>query len=221
MSNRRTPSPPSGPTLLQILQLPNPKVKDKWTGSSYGNTKGTFDEIELDNDHPSVQPWAEFTFKAIYLAYGHLLDQKMTTLKPEYQLVVGPSPGQSMLIITIKQETDVDNLGSAWSVNVLRTPIAVAATQLRSQGATQDSSQNGMTALCRERIYWVKPKVYSQGYTRLTPDWVSNLLPHFPLVSHVVSHFVCFPPFTPVSLLFFLLSGYFFPNILSRLAVNP
>ena len=29
--SRRTP-PPSSPTLLQILQLPNPEIKDKWTG---------------------------------------------------------------------------------------------------------------------------------------------------------------------------------------------
>jgi hypothetical protein len=50
---------------------------DHWTGVSYGNTtSGTdsFDNVILDSQHPNtVQPWQDFTFGAIYLAYGDLL----------------------------------------------------------------------------------------------------------------------------------------------------
>ncbi|KAH6842734.1 hypothetical protein B0I37DRAFT_202689 [Chaetomium sp. MPI-CAGE-AT-0009] len=171
MSRRiRTPSPSSGPTLLQILQRPNPKINDKWAGSSHGNTNGAFDLVEFDSNHPSVKPWADFNFDAIYLAYGHVLDQRMTALKPDYQSVPAPSPGH--VITTIRKEDHVDDLGVMWSASIVRGPIAAAAIQLRPQVATQGPSETPRTALCDKKVEWVSPvTLHSRVKVSFTPDW--------------------------------------------------
>ncbi|KAK4148865.1 hypothetical protein C8A00DRAFT_38544, partial [Chaetomidium leptoderma] len=76
----QTPTSDTGPTLLQILQRPNPPIIDKWAGKSHRSRTDIFDEVFLDDQHPSVQEWTDFTFPAIQLAYGHLLGQKMRAL---------------------------------------------------------------------------------------------------------------------------------------------
>ncbi|KAK3292460.1 uncharacterized protein B0H64DRAFT_228976 [Chaetomium fimeti] len=170
----RTPSPSRGPTLLQILQRPNPKIEDgnwdgSWDDSSYRNSTDVFDEVEFDSDHPSVKPWADFTFEAIYLAYGHLLEQRMAALKPGYQPVPPPSPGQGLTIIAT--EHDVDLLGQAWSVNIVRSPIAAAAIQLRPQLDIQGPSETPKTTLGHKKVTWVKLSTESEASVDFTPDW--------------------------------------------------
>ncbi len=182
----RTPSPPNKAgtppkapqtppprdrtgTLLQILQRVNPSIVNKWDGVSYKNTESKgdhFDRVVLDDEHPSVQPWTDFTFSAIYLAYGHLLDQKMLELEPNYQRPLTPSPGQK--VGHIVDEASVDRYGSDWTRHIVRAPIRATARQLRPVVSPNRGTATE-AAVWHQPISWTVPDTKS----RMKPDWVS------------------------------------------------
>lgn len=102
----RTPSP-HGPTLREILQRPNPELADQWAGSLYESTRSAinrgFDKVAV------VKPWTDFTYDAIQLAYGDILDTGIKAFQRGYATpdAVSETP------TTILTEDSVDHLGFA------------------------------------------------------------------------------------------------------------
>jgi hypothetical protein len=168
----RTPSADTGPTLLQVLQRPNLPITDGWAGTrnTYGNTQlggDTFDVVVMDEEYPSVQQWTDFTFPAIQLAYGHLLEQKMQSLESNYRTPLTPSPGQR--VGKIVDKASFDGYGMDWTRHIVRAPIRSADRQLRP--VVSSNAGTGTTSALRHRcIEWV---ALNDKKARLKPDWVS------------------------------------------------
>ena len=170
-SRPATPGPDTGRTLLQILQRPNPTMTDYWAGKTHTNTRSetdSFDDVLLDDEHPSVQEWTDFTFPAIELAYGHLLSQKMRALEANYRDPLTPSPGQR--IGDIVNETSVDAFGIDWPRQIVRAPIRAGGRLLRPVVAP-NASPSTEAALFHQCIEWVVRG--SKKRSKLKPDWVS------------------------------------------------
>lgn len=161
-------------TLREILQRPNPQIRDYWSGASYDNTisKGDhFDSVSFDKDNKdntgTIQPWKDFTFAAVTAAYGDILDRKISSFGnlptlARYQQVEHPPKTPT----EIYKEDDVDTLGLLWSCTVLRAPIKAAAYALRSQ---RFKHQNPDTTAAAKRIEW---KLRASKSVTFNPDWV-------------------------------------------------
>lgn len=121
----RTPSP-SGPTLLEVLQRPNPELIDRWAGTTYKNTVSGTDSFDTVL---AAEPWTDFTYDAILLAYGDILNTSVGTFQPRY----APPGTPSKTPTTIATEDSVDLLGFAWSANILRAPLKAGAALLHQR----------------------------------------------------------------------------------------
>ncbi|KAL2164001.1 hypothetical protein VTH06DRAFT_3215 [Thermothelomyces fergusii] len=155
----RTPSP-GKPTLLDVLQRENPRPIDMWDGSGYENTKSKyFDRVRV------VKPWTDFNYRAILLAYGDLLDQRIETICPE-----GYRPPTELTETprTITHEAKVDTLGNDWCVQILRGPIKGVSSVLRSRLLDRNMDSNPIFA--QSLIKW---KDATKDDAIFYPDWVS------------------------------------------------
>ena len=124
----------------------------------------------FDNHNPSIKLWTDFSFAAISLAYGHILDKPITALRADYNPVNQPSP--STKLTTIETPNDVKDLGDAWQCNIVRRPIRTAAIWLRPQLST--SATDPDTGLFPTRIDWSPPE--DDNKVKFGPNWVSFVL---------------------------------------------
>lgn len=168
----QTPTLDSGPTLLEILQRPNPPTTDKLDGKSRPNARSEGDNLDvvaLDDENPGVQEWADFTFPAIQLAYGHILHKKMRALESRYREPLTPSPGQKVGVIV--NEASVDKYGIDWTRQIVRAPIRAAGAQLRP-AVSHNVGTDTSAGLFHQCIEWGVP---TQKGATLKPDWVSRV----------------------------------------------
>lgn len=173
MANLKVSTTQTDTTLLGILRRNNPGIVDHWDGTSYQNTKsnsGIFDAVVLDDSRPNtVQRWKDFTYEAIHLAYGDVLDQNMSEFRgkvPElrnYQLVDNPPKTPTI----IADENDVDTLGIVWSCNIVRGPIKAAASELRPR---MSNVKEWSATLAPKKVSWTHK---DKSSVTLSPDWVS------------------------------------------------
>jgi hypothetical protein len=163
-----TPSQ-SNPSVLQVLQQPNPELTDRWAGAISNKNRhsdvGNHDEINLDNNNPSIQPWRDFTFKAISLAYRDILNMRIKALLPSYSLV----GTLYRSLTTIHGLDDIEKLGGSWVGDIVWVPIKRAATELRPRLSASNENTNPLLLL--RDIWWTDPLSLS---TSLKPDWVSG-----------------------------------------------
>jgi hypothetical protein len=168
--SQRAPSP-SDPSILDVLQLANPSLNERWAGSSFQNTRSssnTWDTVV------SVKPWTDFTFKAVELAYGDILNRGITFADPGY---IPPRP-LTQTPTSIYTEDNVDTLAQAWSLNIVRHPLKAAATVLRERTGIAQAGPTPDPSLVHHPMKWHVQGTGSQPST-LKPDWVS-----FSLTTH-------------------------------------
>ncbi|KAK3985669.1 hypothetical protein QBC44DRAFT_384672 [Cladorrhinum sp. PSN332] len=180
----------TGSTLLDILCRPDPRIIDQWKGTSLSNTVSetdSFDHVQIQ----SVTRWTDFTYEAIVLAYGDILNRHIRDFANDvgelryYQEPNDPPMTPSIII----KEDDVDTLGISWSCEVVRGPIKAAAGVLRPRLKSTDASEGKSLSkslaakpnatLAAKKVSWVKPKTGSKRVT-INPDWL--------VMDHTVLH---------------------------------
>jgi hypothetical protein len=162
---RRTPSP-SGPTVLEVLQRPNPPLTDRWAGSSYANTRSSTESF----DYVTVaKPWTDFTFEAISLAYGDLLNMSIKSFQPGYI----PPANLTQTPSVIVHEGSVDRVGLDWSRPILRAPIKAAASVLGTRFSPTGGNRD--PSFIDKPIKWKNP---ADTTVTFVPDWVSCTATH-------------------------------------------
>jgi hypothetical protein len=147
--------------VLDVLQRPDPDLNDVWAKKTYDNTIGarSVDVVVLDNDHPTVKPWTDFTFDAITLAYGDILGMGINTLRPDYRQDHTPKPNRI---------TGLINFNSVhWWSAITRKPLKGAATILRPRFSPSNTDTD--PAFLEGWINW---RVPFNPSTKVQPGWV-------------------------------------------------
>ncbi|KAK4194624.1 hypothetical protein QBC40DRAFT_290412 [Triangularia verruculosa] len=194
MSSRQGSQSPAPKHIRDILNRANPILTDKWDGKSTKNTvsrTGSYDTVDIK----SVTKWTDFTFDAIDLAYGDILDTDIRSIPGHTAYRTPDSPDTPTVIA---QESDIDTLGIVWSCSIVRGPLKAAAQTLRprftatgqgsrpsssSQGSRPGSSQSSHQiappqppniTLAAKKVSWVKNKINKKdkGSVIMSPDWV-------------------------------------------------
>lgn len=174
MSSRtRTPSL-RDPTVLEVLQRLNPELSERdlytWAEQTSGDAdcgaSRTPDVVVFNDNHPAVKPWTDFTFEAISLAYGDILDMGMSTLRPKFRPVLS----QYVTPTNIFNVDRISILCLVWSTNIIRDPLKGAASILRPRFcASTDTDPTFYTQ-------WIQWKDPSDPSIEIKPLWVPH--PH-------------------------------------------
>ncbi|KAK0744468.1 hypothetical protein B0T21DRAFT_357864 [Apiosordaria backusii] len=192
MSARQGSQSPAPKHIRDILSRANPILTDEWDGKSTKNTvskTGSYDNVDIR----SVTKWTDFTFDAIDLAYGDILNTDIRSIAEHTAYKTPDEPSNTPTVIV--QENDIDTLGIVWSCSIVRGPLKAAAQTLRprfttgqgsrpssSQGSRPGSSQSSQQSapqppnitLAPKKVSWVKKKTNKKdkGSVIMSPDWV-------------------------------------------------
>lgn len=163
-------SSPSDPTVLDVLQRPNPAIIDiciSIEGIDHCIPPKKLDLIELSDSHPAVRPWTDFSFEAISLAYGDILDMSLRTLREDYWRVSTPPRTPT----TVYSMSSIASLNHYWGLNILRLPLKGAGSILRPRLAT--SSPDSDLSYWHKGVEWIVP---THPEIKFAPDWVRPAL---------------------------------------------